>query len=134
MKRKYLIFTGFLMAVAVGCSANVKSIDFYEKNDEAREQKIIECRNKNFDDMSKKQQEDCNNAQKAEANIAKFNTIITTFRTELASLCVAHFSNVKECSEYVDKCFLDGIEGVLQYDELVAKKDKCIEEYTSKNK
>lgn len=134
MKRKFLILTSFLMAVAVGCSANVKSIDFYEKNDEAREQKIIECRNKNFDDMSKKQQEDCNNAQKAEANIAKFNTIIATFRTELATICVAQFSNVKECSEYVDKCFLDGIEGVLQYDELVAKKDKCIEEYTSKNK
>lgn len=134
MKRKFLILTGFLMAVTVGCSANVKSIDFYEKNDEAREQKIIECRNKNFDDMPKKQQEDCENAQKAEANIAKFNMNITTFRTELASICVAQFSNVKECSEYVDKCFLDGIEGVLQYDELVAKKDKCIEEYTSKNK
>lgn len=134
MERKFLILTGFLMAVAVGCSANVKSIDFYEKNDEAREQKIIECRNKNFDDMSKKQQEDCENAQKAGANIAKFNMNITTFRTELASICVAQFSNVKECSEYVDKCFLDGIEGVLQYDELVAKKDKCIEEYTSKNK
>lgn len=134
MKRKFLILTGFLMTVAVGCSDNVKSIDFYEKNDEAREQKIMECKNKNFDDMSKKQQEDCENAYKAEANIAKFNMNITTFRTELASICVAQFSNVKECSEYVDKCFLDGIKGVLQYDELVAKKDKCIEEYTSKNK
>ena len=134
MKRKFLILTGFLMATTVGCSDNVKSIDFYEKNDEAREQKIMECRNKNFDDMSKKQQEDCENAQKAGANIAKFNMNITTFRTELASICVAQFSNGKECSEYVDKCFLDGIEGVSQYDELVAKKDKCIEEYTSKNK
>ena len=134
MKRKFLILTGFLMAVTVGCSDNVESIDFYEKNDETRGQKIMECKNKNFDDMSKKQQEDCENAYKAEANIAKFNMNITTFRTELASICVAQFSNVKECSEYVDKCFLDGIEGILQYDELVAKKDKCIEEYTSKNK
>lgn len=137
MKRNFLILTGFLMAVAVGCSANVKSIDFYEKNDEAREQKIIECRNKNFDDMSKKQQEDCENAQQAEANIAKFNINITTFRTELASICFAQFSNVKECSEYVDKCFLDSLENsksLLSYDEFIAIEEKCIEEYTSKNK
>lgn len=29
MKRKFLILTGFLMATTVGCSDNVKSIDFY---------------------------------------------------------------------------------------------------------
>lgn len=136
MKRKYLILTGLLITIAAGCSADVKSVEFYEKNDEARNQKLKECSPMGFpkDDLSKKEAEDCGNAQKAEANIAKFNINITTFRTELASICVAQFSNVKECSEYVDKCFLDGIEGVLQYDELVAKKDKCIEEYTSKNK
>lgn len=137
MKRKFLILTGFLMATTVGCSDNVESIDFYEKNDEAREQKIIECKNKNFDDMSKKQQEDCENAYKAEANIVKFQINKTTFRTELASICAAQFSNVKECSEYVDKCFFDSLENsksLLSHDEFIAIEEKCIKEYTSKNK
>lgn len=137
--KKYLILTGLLMAVAAGCSDNVKSIDFYEKNDEARNQKLKECSPMGFpkDDLSKKEAEDCGNAQKAEANIAKFNVNITTFRTELASICFAKFSNVKECSEYVDKCFLDSLENsksLLSYDEFIAIEEKCIEEYTSKNK
>lgn len=137
MKRKFLILTSFLMAVTVGCSANVKSIDFYEKNDEARKQKIIECRNKNFDDMSKKQQEDCNNAQKAEANIAKFQSNKSTFRANLNAYCVSQYYPSDKCVKYVDKCFLDSLENsksLLSYDEFVAIEEKCIGEYTSKNK
>lgn len=137
--KKYLILTGLLMAIAVGCSADVKSVEFYEKNDEARNQKLKECSPMGFpkDDLSKKEAEDCGNAQKAEANISKFNINITTFRTELASICFAQFSNVKECSEYVDKCFLDSLENsksLLSYDEFIAIEEKCIKEYTSKNK
>ncbi|EPH07391.1 hypothetical protein HMPREF9309_01612 [Campylobacter ureolyticus ACS-301-V-Sch3b] len=137
MKRNFLILIGFLMAVAAGCSANVKSIDFYEKNDEAREQKIIECRNKNFDDMSKKQQEDCNNAQKAEANIAKFEVNKSTFRSNLNAYCESQYYPSDECVKYVDKCFFDSLENsksLLSYDEFIAIEEKCIEEYTSKNK
>lgn len=137
MKRKFLILTSFLMAVTVGCSANVKSIDFYEKNDEAREQKIIECRNKNFDDMSKKQQEDCENAQKAEANIAKFQSNKSTFRANLNAYCASQYYPSDKCVKYVDKCFLDSLENsksLLSYDEFVAIEEKCIGEYTSKNK
>ena len=134
--KKYLILTGLLMAIAVGCSADVKSVEFYEKNDEARNQKLKECSPMGFpkDDLSKKEAEDCGNAQKAEANIAKFNSNVAFFRTELGSICYAQFSNGKECYEYTEKCFLDGIKDLVSYDELAAKKDKCIEEYTSKNK
>ena len=137
MKRKFLILTGFLMTVAVGCSDNVKSIDFYEKNDEAREQKIMECKNKNFDNMSKKQQEDCENAYKAEANIVKFQINKTTFRSNLNAYCVSQYYPSDECVKYVDKCFFDSLENsksLLSHDEFIAIEEKCIKEYTSKNK
>lgn len=136
MKRNFLILTGFLMAVTAGCSSDIKSIDFYEKNDEEREQKIIECR-KNFSDMSKEQQEDCGNAEKADANIARFQSHKHFFRINLNLYCASQYSHSDECVKYVDKCFFDSLENsksLLSYKEFVAIEEKCTKEYTSKNK
>ena len=139
MKRNFLILIGFLMAVAVGCSADVKSVEFYEKNDEARNQKLKECSPTGFpkDNLSKKEAEDCKNAYKAEANIAKFEVNKSTFRSNLNAYCESQYYPSDECVKYVDKCFFDSLENsksLLSYDEFIAIEEKCIEEYTSKNK
>lgn len=124
MKRKTLILTSLLIAVTVSCSSEIKSVEFYEKNDEARNQILKECSPMGFqkDGLSKKEAENCGNAQKAEANIAKFSSNVEYFRSELGTICYAQFSNGKECFEYTDKCFLDEIKGLMSYDELVQKK------------
>ncbi len=137
--KKYLILTGLLMAIAVGCSADVKSVEFYEKNDEARNQKLKECSPMDFpkDDLSKKEAEDCGNAQKAEGNIAKFNSNKSTIRANLNAYCASQYYPSDKCVKYVDKCFFDSLENsksLLSYDEFIAIEEKCIEEYTSKNK
>lgn len=81
--------------------------------------------------------EDCNNAQKAEANIAKFEVNKSTFRSNLNAYCESQYYPSDECVKYVDKCFFDSLENsksLLSYDEFIAIEEKCIEEYTSKNK